>query len=61
VVARLDAALRGVLAQPEVVRQMLGAAFLPAAPGTPEALGAHLRAEIAKWGGVMRAAGIEQQ
>jgi tripartite-type tricarboxylate transporter receptor subunit TctC len=61
VVARMGDAVRAALARPALREQIERAAFLPSDGGSPEALGAHLRGEIAKWRGVREKAGIEQQ
>jgi tripartite-type tricarboxylate transporter receptor subunit TctC len=61
IVAQMNAALRKVLADPAVAKLLANAAFVPADPGTPEALGAHLEAEIQRWSNVMQRAGIERQ
>jgi len=55
VVARLDAATREALPQ---LRDRFSALGLEPFPAGPDALGAYLRAEIAKWTGVVRAAHI---
>jgi tripartite-type tricarboxylate transporter receptor subunit TctC len=60
VVEKANRALREVLGREEVRKQMANTAFLPEA-STPEALGAHIRAEIARWGGVRQKAGIPQE
>jgi tripartite-type tricarboxylate transporter receptor subunit TctC len=61
IVARANEAVRGALRLDAVRRQMANAAFVPADAGDPEALRAHLEAEIAKWRAVMQKANIEQQ
>lgn len=60
VVGTMNAALRKVLAMPEVKQRMrdLG---VEARAGAPEELTARLRADIAKWGEVIERAGIERQ
>ena len=60
VVARLNAGVRTVLQRDDVRKQLANAAFVPET-STPEALAAHLRAEIARWSAVREKAGIEQQ
>lgn len=57
VVARISADIRSVLAEPAMIERLHGMATLPD-PGTPEAFGAFIRAEIAKWREVARAAGV---
>jgi tripartite-type tricarboxylate transporter receptor subunit TctC len=49
--------VRRALADPELRRQ-LELRGLEALPGTPEALARHIRAEIERWGKVIRAAGV---
>lgn len=57
----LRAALHAALAQDEVRRSLARAAFVPAVPGTPAELAAHMRAEIARWRAVRAGAGIDQE
>lgn len=61
VTAKLNTALRAAL-QDEVVKQRLAdlsSEIVPTDKVTPEALRSHLAAETAKWGKVIRAAGIQ--
>ncbi len=58
-VARVNADLRRILAEP-VIAQRLGELGLTLAPGTPEALGRLLADEIATWTRVARDAGIQE-
>lgn len=60
IVARMNGAIRNVLQREDVRKQMGNTAFVPEA-STPEALGAHLKSEIARWSGVRDKAGIQQQ
>jgi len=63
IVARLNAAIVEALADP-VVRQRLaelGQEIPPREQQTPEALGAHHKAEIDKWWPVIKAAGIKAE
>jgi tripartite-type tricarboxylate transporter receptor subunit TctC len=60
VVEAMNAALRKVLAIPDVV-QRLRDFGVEARASTPEALRARLQADIAKWGEVIAKAGIERQ
>ncbi len=57
IVGKLDAALRGALAEPEVARRFaaLGAEVLSS---TPEAYAADIAAEEAKWSPIVRKAGV---
>ncbi len=59
VVARLAEALRVALRDPALLRRLEELSTVAASPerATPAALGAHLRAEIAKWRPVIEAAG----
>ena len=54
---RLQAELAAVMAQPEV-RQKLGTAGIEAASSSPAQLGAFMAAELERWGGYIRSAGI---
>jgi len=60
IVEKTRAALRAALANEEVQKQMLNVAFLPG-ESTPEQLAAHMRSEIARWGGVRDKAGIKPE
>ena len=57
IIARLNEELRGILAEPEIRRQLAPHGTEPA-PTTPEEFGAIIHADIAKWGRVVREAGI---
>lgn len=57
----LRAALQAALAEDEVRRRLARAAFVPAPPGTPAALAAHMRAEIARWRAVRAETGVDQE
>ncbi|WP_423460755.1 Bug family tripartite tricarboxylate transporter substrate binding protein [Ottowia sp. VDI28] len=58
VVARLNAAVQKALADPELRRQ-LQERGAEAAPGTPEALSAFMRAELKRWGDAVRRSGAQ--
>jgi tripartite-type tricarboxylate transporter receptor subunit TctC len=60
VVAGVNAAFRGVWDRPDTVRRLAGIGF-EAKTSTPEAFGAFIRDEIARWGRMARAAGIEPE
>jgi tripartite-type tricarboxylate transporter receptor subunit TctC len=63
IVAKVNAAVVDTFADP-AVRQRLGDQgheFLPRDQQTPEALGAHHKAEIEKWWPIIKAAGIKLQ
>ena len=59
IVDRMNGAVRAALKDPDVVKRMddLGAEIVPDAGNTPEALQAWLKAEIDKWGPVIKAGG----
>ncbi|TDH63406.1 tripartite tricarboxylate transporter substrate binding protein [Dankookia rubra] len=57
VIAACNAALVRMLATPAAARRLAELGATPI-PGTPEAYRAHILAEHAKWGGVIRQAGI---
>lgn len=59
-VARLNGAIADSLADTSVRQRLadLGLEIVPRAQQTPEALGAHHKAEIAKWWPIIKAAGI---
>ncbi len=61
VVEKANRALKTVLAREDVRRQMANTAFEPSDAGTPEALQAHIKSEIARWGKVREQAGIAQE
>ena len=60
IVARLNAAMVDALKDPEVRARALAAGAIPA-PSTPEAFGATIRSEIAKWSKVIADAGIKPE
>jgi len=57
VITRVNQVIVGALAQPEV-RAQLARTGVDAESSTPQHLGSHLRAEIAKWAKVIKAAGV---
>jgi tripartite-type tricarboxylate transporter receptor subunit TctC len=59
-VAKLNAAVADALADATVRQRLadLGLEIVPAAQQTPEALGAHHKAEIEKWWPIIKAAGV---
>jgi tripartite-type tricarboxylate transporter receptor subunit TctC len=59
-VAKLNGAIAGALADTTVRQRLadLGLEIVPPSQQTPEALGAHHKAEIAKWWPIIKAAGI---
>ncbi|MBL8381518.1 MAG: tripartite tricarboxylate transporter substrate binding protein [Burkholderiales bacterium] len=60
VVARLDAAIRAMLARPAVVEALAAQGATPS-PAGPEELGAFMAAEVRKWGVVARESGAKAQ
>lgn len=63
VIARLNMAVVSALADPAVRARMvqLGWEIVPSAQQTPQALGAHHKAEVEKWGKVIAASGVKAQ
>jgi tripartite-type tricarboxylate transporter receptor subunit TctC len=61
IVAKLHQEITRILAMPDVRERLLVAGIEPAPPMTPEQFGDYLRAEVVKWGKVVKAAGIEVQ
>ncbi len=59
VIEKMNAAVRAALKDPDVVKRMddLGAEIVPDAKLTPEGLQAWLKAEIDKWGPIIKAGG----
>jgi tripartite-type tricarboxylate transporter receptor subunit TctC len=57
VIAQINAELNGMLKQPDTRERLASYGLIPA-PGTPEDLGEYLKAEIARWSKVVKAAGI---
>jgi tripartite-type tricarboxylate transporter receptor subunit TctC len=57
VLAQINAELNGMLKQPDTRERLASYGLIPA-PGTAEDLGEYLRAEIARWTKVVKAAGI---
>ena len=60
VIAKLNKAVDEALADPEVHDKLVKTGATPVG-GTPEALGAFMKAEYAKWGGVVAANGIKEE
>jgi tripartite-type tricarboxylate transporter receptor subunit TctC len=58
---KLSAALLTALKDPKVVERLASLGAVPVSPqqATPEALAAHLKAEVAKWAPVIQAAGVK--
>lgn len=59
IVDKINADITGILRQPEVREKLLSMGFLPAAPANPEVFRKHIEDEIARYGKLIRAAGIE--
>ena len=57
IVARLNTELNRVLNQPEVKQQLLAQQGAEAWPSTPEEARGHVRAEVEKWGRIIRTSG----
>jgi tripartite-type tricarboxylate transporter receptor subunit TctC len=60
IVARLNAEIGRAMQTPELRSRLDNEGALPA-PGTPEAFGAFIRVEIARWDAVLKRAGVQQQ
>lgn len=58
IIKKVNADMQKVLTNPETVKSMLAAGAEPK-PGTPEAFGAFIQAELAKWSKVIKEAGIK--
>ncbi|MCC7484426.1 MAG: tripartite tricarboxylate transporter substrate binding protein [Burkholderiales bacterium] len=58
IIARLNSELNRIIAAPEISRRMLDNGYEPVG-GPPEKLGELIRAEIAKWAPVVKAAGVQ--
>jgi tripartite-type tricarboxylate transporter receptor subunit TctC len=60
VIDKLVAALQGAIRDPAVIKRHadLGAELVSIDRATPEALGRHLAAEVARWGPIIRKAGV---
>lgn len=59
IVNKISADVAAVLRQPAAREKLLGMGFLPAAPGTPDGFRRHIQEEAARYGTLIRAAGIE--
>lgn len=60
IVDKMNAAIQKVLARKDVQEQAMKAAFVLQG-STPDAFGKHVASEVARWGGVMKEAGIPQR
>ena len=58
IIARLNQEINAVLRTPETQKRFAGEGLIPGS-GTPEELGNFLRAELAKWGALIKEAGIQ--
>lgn len=58
---KLNDALQTALKDPKVIERMAALGIEPVKPGqaTPQALSAHLKAEVAKWSPVIQASGAK--
>jgi tripartite-type tricarboxylate transporter receptor subunit TctC len=55
---KLNADIRGIMQSPEM-RERLNTEGATAITSTPEEFTAHIRSEIARWGAVIKSAGIQ--
>ncbi len=60
IVAQFSGSIRNALARPEVRERFLALGLDPA-PSSPEELGTFLRTELAKWGKLIKEAGINPE
>lgn len=60
IVDKMNAAVQKVLARKDVREQAMKAAFVLEG-SAPDAFGKHVASEVARWGGVMKAAGVPQR
>jgi tripartite-type tricarboxylate transporter receptor subunit TctC len=60
VIERLNRELNAVLATPEMIEQLAKLGIAPT-PGTPDAFAAQIRSDLAKYGKVVRTAGIKAE
>jgi tripartite-type tricarboxylate transporter receptor subunit TctC len=60
IVDKMNAAVQKVLARKDVQEQAMKAAFVLEG-SAPDAFGKHVASEVARWGGVMKAAGVPQR
>jgi tripartite-type tricarboxylate transporter receptor subunit TctC len=61
IVSKINADINSILRRPEVREQLLGMGFLPAPPGTSEEYRKFIADEVARYGKLIKAAGIEPQ
>ena len=59
VVARYDAAIKKVIAQPEVRKQLENVAVVPSVMDTPDAFKKFFATEFERWGNVIKQAGLQ--
>jgi tripartite-type tricarboxylate transporter receptor subunit TctC len=55
---RLNTEMRAIVAEPEVQKEFLRRGLIPLASGTPAELQAFVKSEIARWGEVVKRAGV---
>lgn len=61
VVAKLNAAVADILRNEDFRERVLKAAFVPATPISPEAVGTHVASAVAQWRKIRQTAGIPQR
>ena len=55
---RLNAEMRAIVAEPAVQKEFSSRGLIPLASGTPAELQAYVKSEIARWGDVVKRAGV---
>jgi tripartite-type tricarboxylate transporter receptor subunit TctC len=61
IVQRVNHEMDASLKDPEVVKRLAALGFYTEGAGTPEALGEFIRAELAKWGGIVKDIGLQPE
>jgi tripartite-type tricarboxylate transporter receptor subunit TctC len=61
IVQRVNREMDASLKDPDVVKRLAALGFYTEGAGTPEALGEFIRAELAKWGGIVKAIGLQPE
>ena len=61
IVQRVNGEMDRILKDPDAAKRLAGLGFFTEGAGTPEALGEFIRAELAKWGGIVKDIGIQPE